>query len=231
MDDFHNSRRLRDRFELIFHVSNQLDWNGAIRYQAVELTEIRIHGRPYPLNRVRDNEMVDAGRKTGCRVPDPDSNDLSFLAFPVIPELKLIDKGLFDVTAFTHVPLFAARTEELYIAALPGCAVISAGTNICWWEDLLSRIESRQNTKEAGRAARVKPLKFKTPLLNRVVGNNISKCQSRNRQIGAGSRRAEKFFQRHMVDILRRIGLGLIHAGPLCSMDGDRLSAWCDPGK
>ncbi|MCG2739805.1 MAG: adenine deaminase [Syntrophaceae bacterium] len=33
---------------------------------------------------------------------------LSFLALPVIPELKLTDRGLVDVNLFEHVPLFAA---------------------------------------------------------------------------------------------------------------------------
>lgn len=33
---------------------------------------------------------------------------LSHLALPVIPELKLTDKSLFDAAADTHVPLFAA---------------------------------------------------------------------------------------------------------------------------
>jgi adenine deaminase len=32
--------------------------------------------------------------------------ELSFLALPVIPELKLTDKGLFDVKAFRPVSLF-----------------------------------------------------------------------------------------------------------------------------
>jgi adenine deaminase len=32
---------------------------------------------------------------------------LSFLALPVIPELKMTDRGLFDVGSFRHVPLFA----------------------------------------------------------------------------------------------------------------------------
>jgi adenine deaminase len=32
---------------------------------------------------------------------------LSFMALPVIPELKLTDKGLFDVTTFSHTSLFA----------------------------------------------------------------------------------------------------------------------------
>jgi adenine deaminase len=31
---------------------------------------------------------------------------LSFLALPVIPELKLTDKGLFDVNAFAFTDLF-----------------------------------------------------------------------------------------------------------------------------
>ena len=31
---------------------------------------------------------------------------LSFLALPVIPELKITDKGLVDVARFTTVPLF-----------------------------------------------------------------------------------------------------------------------------
>jgi adenine deaminase len=62
-----------------------------------------------PLEKVRDllDEMLDATRRTGCRIPDP-FMALSFLALPVIPELKLTDKGLFDVAAFTHVPLFFA---------------------------------------------------------------------------------------------------------------------------
>lgn len=62
-----------------------------------------------PLGKVRDllDELLDAARRTGCRVPDP-FMALSFLALPVIPELKLTDKGLFDVAAFTHVPLFVA---------------------------------------------------------------------------------------------------------------------------
>ena len=31
---------------------------------------------------------------------------LSFLALPVIPELKITDQGLFDVNQFVHVPVF-----------------------------------------------------------------------------------------------------------------------------
>jgi adenine deaminase len=34
---------------------------------------------------------------------------LSFLALPVIPELKLTDLGLVDVSAFDFVPLFQSK--------------------------------------------------------------------------------------------------------------------------
>jgi adenine deaminase len=41
----------------------------------------------------------------GCTLTDPFMT-LSFLALPVIPELKLTDKGLIDVNKFEVVPLF-----------------------------------------------------------------------------------------------------------------------------
>ncbi len=60
-----------------------------------------------PLDTVRDqlDRMLDAARQTGCGIADPFMT-LSFLALPVIPELKLTDKGLFDAVGFIHVPLF-----------------------------------------------------------------------------------------------------------------------------
>lgn len=60
-----------------------------------------------PLDTVRDqlDRMLVAARQTGCGIADPFMT-LSFLALPVIPELKLTDKGLFDAVGFTHVPLF-----------------------------------------------------------------------------------------------------------------------------
>ena len=42
---------------------------------------------------------------TGCLLPEP-FMCLSFLSLPVIPELKLTDKGLVDVNRFEIVPLF-----------------------------------------------------------------------------------------------------------------------------
>jgi len=46
-----------------------------------------------------------AARVLGCGVAEP-FMALSFLALPVIPDLKMTDRGLFDVNAFSHVNLF-----------------------------------------------------------------------------------------------------------------------------
>ena len=46
-----------------------------------------------------------AAKILGCKLPDPFMT-LSFLSLPVIPELKLTDKGLVDVSQFKIVPLF-----------------------------------------------------------------------------------------------------------------------------
>ena len=46
-----------------------------------------------------------AARKLGCIIGDPFMT-LSFLALPVIPELKITDRGIVDVNDFKIVPLF-----------------------------------------------------------------------------------------------------------------------------
>jgi adenine deaminase len=51
------------------------------------------------------DNCVDAAQSLGCTLKDPFMT-LSFLCLPVIPELKLTDKGLVDVTRFQFVPLF-----------------------------------------------------------------------------------------------------------------------------
>ncbi|MDO9264580.1 MAG: adenine deaminase, partial [Desulfosalsimonadaceae bacterium] len=60
-----------------------------------------------PLESVRNqmDDLIRAAHTLGVRVPDPFMT-LSFLALPVIPELKLTDKGLFDVMQFAHMPVF-----------------------------------------------------------------------------------------------------------------------------
>lgn len=46
-----------------------------------------------------------AARALGCKLEDPFMT-MTFMALPVIPEIKLTDKGLVDVTKFEVVPLF-----------------------------------------------------------------------------------------------------------------------------
>lgn len=53
------------------------------------------------------DSLSGAARELGSALHDPFMT-LSFLALPVIPELKLTDRGLVDVTRFRHVPLFVA---------------------------------------------------------------------------------------------------------------------------
>ena len=60
-----------------------------------------------PLRQVAHNrkEMIHVSRYLGCHLKEP-FMALSFLALPVIPALKITDKGLVDVTQFIHVSLF-----------------------------------------------------------------------------------------------------------------------------
>ena len=48
------------------------------------------------------HELRDAARAIGCVLPEP-FLQVSFLALPVIPHLKMTDRGLFDVDAFDFV--------------------------------------------------------------------------------------------------------------------------------
>jgi len=49
--------------------------------------------------------LFRAAKTLGCKIADPFMT-LSFLSLPVIPELKITDKGLVDVNQFKFVPLF-----------------------------------------------------------------------------------------------------------------------------
>jgi len=62
---------------------------------------------PRPLAEVAAAEqgLREAARGLGSRLPNPFMT-LSFLALPVIPELRLTDRGLVDVEKFAFVPLF-----------------------------------------------------------------------------------------------------------------------------
>ena len=62
-----------------------------------------------PIEEVGENLrlMLRATAEMGAALPDP-FMIMSFLALPVIPALKLTDRGLVDVTQFRFVPLFVA---------------------------------------------------------------------------------------------------------------------------
>ena len=50
-------------------------------------------------------EVREAAKQLGGALEDP-LMQISFLALPVIPSLKITDQGLVDVATFQHVPLF-----------------------------------------------------------------------------------------------------------------------------
>ena len=54
-------------------------------------------------------DCIDAAHEMGCKLDDPFMT-LSFLCLPVIPELKLTDRGLVDVNKFQFVPLFVEKS-------------------------------------------------------------------------------------------------------------------------
>jgi len=61
--------------------------------------------QPVATVRKRMDAVIAAAGELGCRLSDPFMT-LGFLALPVIPDLKLTDQGLVDVTRFEIVPLF-----------------------------------------------------------------------------------------------------------------------------
>ena len=60
-----------------------------------------------PLKTIKEklDNLINISREFGSSLSDPFMT-LSFLALPVIPELKITDKGLVDVSKFRIVPLF-----------------------------------------------------------------------------------------------------------------------------
>jgi len=56
-------------------------------------------------------EVNRAAGILGCHLEEP-FMALSFLALPVIPELKITDRGLVDVGQFVHVPLFVSEHHQ-----------------------------------------------------------------------------------------------------------------------
>jgi len=77
--------------------------------RVIESLELPIAGlmSDKPLEQVssRTRSLVAACRNLGVTLADPIMT-LSFMALPVIPQLKLTDQGLVDVQTFSHVDLF-----------------------------------------------------------------------------------------------------------------------------
>jgi adenine deaminase len=61
--------------------------------------------QPLEVVRQQVEALTEAAHGLGCTLPDP-LMTMSFLALPVIPSLKLTDKGLVDVDQFDFVSLF-----------------------------------------------------------------------------------------------------------------------------
>ena len=63
-----------------------------------------------PLETVREamSSLLEAARSLGCPLENP-YMAMAFLALPVIPELKITDMGLVDVTKFELTPLFVTK--------------------------------------------------------------------------------------------------------------------------
>ena len=49
--------------------------------------------------------MNNAAKSIGCQIEDPFMS-MAFLSLPVIPELKITDKGVFDSSKFEFVDIF-----------------------------------------------------------------------------------------------------------------------------
>ena len=53
-------------------------------------------------------ELNNASHKIGCILEDPFMT-LAFMSLPVIPELKITDKGLFDTKIFNFTDIFESK--------------------------------------------------------------------------------------------------------------------------
>jgi adenine deaminase len=65
---------------------------------------------PLPVVSAAVDRLIRAAGDLGSALKDPFMT-LSFMALPVIPELKITDRGLVDVNRFEHVPLFLHDSE------------------------------------------------------------------------------------------------------------------------
>lgn len=98
--------------DMLFAVNSLIKCSGGFvvveNSKVVELLPLPIAGlmSDQPINDVvlEEENLRSAAKKLGCKIKDP-FQSLSFLALPVIPELKLTDKGLFQVSTMEFVDL------------------------------------------------------------------------------------------------------------------------------
>lgn len=57
-------------------------------------------------------ELNDAAHSIGCTLEDPFMT-MAFMSLPVIPELKITDKGVFDTNKFNFTDIFDSETEKV----------------------------------------------------------------------------------------------------------------------
>lgn len=74
------------------HHGLELDIAGLMSHQSAEEVSDQLH------------KLTQIAKSLGCKLEAPFMT-LSFMALPVIPELKITDQGLFDVQKFQYVPL------------------------------------------------------------------------------------------------------------------------------
>jgi adenine deaminase len=79
--------------------------NGAVRARLPLPIAGLMSDQPLEVVREEMDELLAVAQEMGSRLHDPFMT-MSFLALPVIPALKLTDKGLVDVSQFKVVPLF-----------------------------------------------------------------------------------------------------------------------------
>lgn len=81
----------------------------AVDDEVVESLPLPIGGlmsdKPLPEVRERLDALVHVSHQLGCTLEHPFMT-LSFMSLPVIPDIKLTDRGLFDVRSFNFVDLF-----------------------------------------------------------------------------------------------------------------------------
>lgn len=67
-----------------------------------------------PLQEVNDklNALLDVAYEMGVNRQTEPFMTLAFLALPVIPDIKLTDLGLFDVTRFDFIKVSVADSES-----------------------------------------------------------------------------------------------------------------------